>query len=221
MPRAPFRPKPAHIDEIARGIKEFAERFSGDYRHNGFRDMGDPKATPLPPPTVQRDEGYAYIEQAFPPDPLFGDGFRCLMFPFAPGADLRTMDMATTGEARVQMIPSVRATHGRLAVAVTTSSDRGAPVAELRRVRTTMACTTRSRPRWAETGPRAIPSATPIGRKCCAIPATAFVRPSAQARFSTWTKTSGRSGKTGSTTAQAKTASRRAGSKASRSYATS
>ncbi len=116
-------------------IREFAERFAAQYRHNGFRAMASPKATPLPPPTVQRDEGYAFIEQTFPPDPLFKSGFRYAIFPFAPGADLRVIDMRATREARVHMIPRLRDRSGRLVVAVTSSSDAGGPVAEMRRVR--------------------------------------------------------------------------------------
>ena len=115
-------------------IQAFAERFSGDYRHDAFRTQCDPKATPLPPPTVQQDGGLVFIEQTFPPDPLFKDGFRYVMAPFAPDIAVGKVDMPTTNEARLHLMPNKEATEGCLAVAVTTSSDRGGARQELTRV---------------------------------------------------------------------------------------
>jgi hypothetical protein len=45
-----------------------------------------PKITPLPLPATKRESDHWAIEQTFPPDPLFKDGFRYLLVPFPSAA---------------------------------------------------------------------------------------------------------------------------------------
>ncbi|MBI3922674.1 MAG: hypothetical protein HY318_14730 [Armatimonadetes bacterium] len=116
-------------------IDEFSAKFLGDYRHDGFSASCDPKVTPLPPPSVRKDGDLHFIEQTFPPDPLFKEGFRCLMAPFASATSVEPVNMSPTGEARLHLIPQEEGFSGSLVVAVTTSSDNGLPFEELRRIR--------------------------------------------------------------------------------------
>ena len=63
---------------------EFAARVAAESHYLGFKEFyQDPKVTPLAPPRTRPFEGRALIEQAFAPDPLFADGFRCWLVPFA------------------------------------------------------------------------------------------------------------------------------------------
>ncbi len=116
-------------------IQAFAARFFAQCRHDAFYQCASPKATPLAPPTARQDGGLWLIEQAFPPDLLFTDGFRYAMVPFAAGVGIEPVNMAATGEARLHLLPQPQATSGCLAVAVATSSDQGGPLEEVRRVR--------------------------------------------------------------------------------------
>ncbi|MCC6445195.1 MAG: hypothetical protein IT210_17260 [Armatimonadetes bacterium] len=116
-------------------IREFGERFAADYRHDTFLISADPKAPPLPPPSVRNRNGLACIEQTFPADPTFKEGFRYLLVPFAQGAAVEPMAMPATGEARLHIVPPVESREGAVAVAVTTSSDPGGPEAEAERIR--------------------------------------------------------------------------------------
>jgi hypothetical protein len=115
-------------------LEAFAARFMGDYRHGGFQAMCHPKVTPLPPPNTRVEPGSSWIEQTFPPDRLFSEGFRYLLAPVAPGCEVQPVDMTAVGEARLQIMPAVGARDGSVVVAVTTSSDRGGPVEEWRRI---------------------------------------------------------------------------------------
>ena len=58
-------------------IEAFAERFAAQCRHDAFhRYARGRNITPLPPPTTRKlDSGRWAIEQTFPADPLFKDGF--------------------------------------------------------------------------------------------------------------------------------------------------
>jgi len=120
-------------------IQEFAARFFADCRHGAFQACSDLKATPLTPPSVGQDGGLAFIEQPFPPSPLFEQGFRCLMVPFAADMSVEPVDMAAAGEARLHLLPRAEAAEGSLAVAVTTSSDKGGPLEETRRIQALLA----------------------------------------------------------------------------------
>ena len=115
-------------------IEAFGERFAAEHLHEAFKGMGLPKVTPLAPPAVRTEGGLGWIEQGFPPDPLFTNGFRCLLAPWAPGSRISPVEMKTSREARLNVIPASTATNGTLVVAVSTSSDPGSPREELRRV---------------------------------------------------------------------------------------
>ena len=115
-------------------IQEFGAQFFGDYRHGAFRACSDPKASPLPAPSARFEEGLHFIEQTFPPDPTFPDGFRYLMTPFVNAVAVEPVDMTPTGGARLHLIPAANASGGCAVVAVTTSSDAGGTVEAARRV---------------------------------------------------------------------------------------
>jgi hypothetical protein len=116
-------------------IQTFAARFFAQCRHDGFYNCSSPKATPLAPPTTKQDGGQWLIEQVFPPDLLFTGGFRYVLAPFVAGAGIEPINMTATGEARLHILPPVQATSGSLAVAVSSSSDQGGPLEEVRRIR--------------------------------------------------------------------------------------
>ena len=105
-------------------IEEYASQFDADFMHGGFKTFCDPKVTPLPPPSVREVDNWYVIEQTFPPDPLFKEGFRYWMAPFAPNADIHPVDMQPIDEARIRIMPT-DATEGWLAVDIPTSSDAG------------------------------------------------------------------------------------------------
>jgi len=116
-------------------IEVFAAKFFGDYRHGAFNSMRDPKVTPLPPPSVRNQNGLRFIEQSFPPDLLFKEGFQYTVAPFAPGCTVSPVDQADTGEARLHIMPPTDSLAGQLVVAVATSNDNGRAHQELRRIR--------------------------------------------------------------------------------------
>jgi hypothetical protein len=64
----------------------------------------DPKVTPLPPPATCSESGVLCIEQAFPADLLFKDGFRYFMTPFAPGTAITRTPMPNSQEARLRIM---------------------------------------------------------------------------------------------------------------------
>lgn len=117
-------------------IQQFAARFFGEHRHPAFRDFCDPKVTPLPPPTVQQDGGLMLIEQTFPPDALFPEGFRYVMVPFALEATVEPVDMTATAQARLHLLPQPEAMAGSVVVAVATSGDAGGASQQVHRLRT-------------------------------------------------------------------------------------
>jgi hypothetical protein len=130
---------------------QFADQFAAEYLHDGFRTARDPKISPLPPPMARSKGELQWIEQPFPPDPLFKDGFLCLVAPFAPGSAITRAPSAKALEARLRMMPPMAATNGIMIVAVATSSDAGGAQAELERLRSQL----QTRPeetvaRWAE-----------------------------------------------------------------------
>jgi hypothetical protein len=116
-------------------LEQFAERFAGEYLPEAFKTMCDPKVSPLPPPQVIEAEGGPCVEQRFPPDPLFPEGFRCVMAPFAPLCEVSRVDAAHLQEARVRIMPRNQALGGTVVVAVATSRDAGGARAQVGRVR--------------------------------------------------------------------------------------
>ncbi len=115
-------------------IQAFAARFFAECRHEGFSLLTSPKITPLAPPLTRREGDRWAIEQAFPPDPTFKDGFRYLLVPFVRNAEIGPIDMAAVHEARLHILPGMQAKQGELAVAVATQSDAGGPAAEIKRI---------------------------------------------------------------------------------------
>jgi hypothetical protein len=115
-------------------IQSFAAKFFSDCGHDGFNALTSPKITPLPEPTVKREGDSWAIEQPFPADPTFPNGFRYLLAPFAPDVRLQPVNMAAAHEARIWMFPADRAMEGKLAVAVATTSDVGGPTEEIKRI---------------------------------------------------------------------------------------
>jgi hypothetical protein len=137
-------------------IQEFAARFFAECRHPTFQVCSSPKATPLAAPSVRQDGGLTLIEQTFPPDPLFEQGFRYWMAPLAGEMAVEPVDMAATGEARLHLLPGAEAAGGVLAVAVTTSSDEGGPLQEAHRVQALLAQNPSDRiSQWADQTRRA------------------------------------------------------------------
>lgn len=134
---------------------QFAEKFAAEYLHEGFKTMCDPKIAALPPPVAQSEGGVRWIEQSFPPDPLFTEGFRYFMAPFAPGSTIALAHSANLPEARLRIMPPVAATNGVVFVAVATSSDAGGPRAELERVRSSASANPKEAiSRWTESNRR-------------------------------------------------------------------
>ena len=95
-----------------------------------YSRWGDGKATPLDPPAVVRTpDGHAAIEQRFPADPTFPDGFAYRMTFDSRGMPGRKMcrdsrNVRSGGrDACILTIPSGKVVSGELAVSVTTSSD--------------------------------------------------------------------------------------------------
>ncbi|MCX6922028.1 MAG: hypothetical protein NT154_02235 [Verrucomicrobia bacterium] len=112
-------------------LAQYAEKYSAEYLHDEFLVTCDPKVSPLPAPATRHDGGLHWIEQSFPPDPLFNEGFRYFMAPFAPAHTITPTPMPNLAEARLRIMPPVTATNGLLFVAVTTSSDPGGARTEL------------------------------------------------------------------------------------------
>jgi alpha-L-fucosidase 2 len=132
-------------------LEVFAAKFIGESFHEAFKAMCDPKVTPLPPPRLAVDQGLRFIEQTFPPDPTFREGFRYLAAPFAPGSTISPADTAAASEARLHIKPAVHATEGWLTVAVTTSGDTGGAHQELRRIQSLLTVSPKETSnQWAE-----------------------------------------------------------------------
>ena len=122
-------------------VQAFNAGFFAACRNPGFGPgfRGNPKATPLAPPTTKQEDNLWTIEQTFPPDPLFKDGFRYLLTPFvSAGVVVEPLDMKAVQEARLHILPGQDVVEGQLegqlAVGVTTSSDPGGPVEEIKRI---------------------------------------------------------------------------------------
>ncbi len=136
-------------------LQQFGERFSAEYMHDAFLVACDPKVTPLAPPTTGSQDGLHWIEQTFGADPLFPDGFRCMLAPFVEDCSIAPIAMPKVKEARLRIMPQQDATEGEVTVAVTTSSDKPNALATLRQIHTTWS----ARPRetvaaWADANRR-------------------------------------------------------------------
>jgi len=117
----------------------FAQDYYARYGHAAFLTMDHAKVQPLPRPTTRRVGEQWCVEQTFPPDPTFPDGFSYLLAPTCPRAAVEPVDLGASGEARLWVTPPADAPSGTLVVAVPTSSDEGGAEAELARVNDAMA----------------------------------------------------------------------------------
>jgi hypothetical protein len=116
-------------------IKEFGQRFDGEFSHNGFSAYPDfAKCSPLPPPTVRVIRDRALVEQTFQPEPTFPQCFRYLLVPFVSEGPIQNRDMSSIGQARLRVVPPATAQSGWIAVAAPSESDAGGAEAELERV---------------------------------------------------------------------------------------
>lgn len=116
-------------------IREFGQRFAGEYLHDAFSAYPDAaKCTPLPKPTVLNLHGRPVIEQTFQPEPTFLQGFRYLMAPYVAAGDISPQDLSAAGEARLRLWPPREARSGWVVVGVPSESDPGGSEAELGRL---------------------------------------------------------------------------------------
>ena len=109
--------------------------FVGWFRHGAFQTTAGAKATALPLPVIRNDGGLHYVEQPFPADPTFPQGFQCLMAPLAGPVNVEAPDTAAAHEARLHLMPKGGALSGTLVVGVATTSDEGGALATLKRMR--------------------------------------------------------------------------------------
>ncbi len=112
--------------------RQFGQRFFAESGHGAFllSDKDAAKVKPLPPPTVRQLTGRPVIEQTFPPDPTFPQGFRYLMAPFVSRGEIHAIPMGAVREARLHIAAE---NSGWLVVAVPSSSDGKGPEAETAR----------------------------------------------------------------------------------------
>ena len=84
------------------------------------------KTTPLAPPRTRQEQGEWVIEQAFPADPTFPQGFRYLLAPLHADR-VEPLDATPSRHACLQVAPSRMGADVFVLVGVTTSSDPGGP----------------------------------------------------------------------------------------------
>ena len=124
-------------------IQAFAARQLAASRHDYATGAYNiPKITPLPPPATKQIQNLWAVEQAFPEDITFKNGFRYLLVPFLEKASIAPVEMKAVQEARLHVMPGclpnvqpfLSGTEGSLVIAVATTSDAGGPEAEVQRV---------------------------------------------------------------------------------------
>lgn len=115
-------------------VEDFRARFFGNYRHSLAAVGNDPKVTALPPPQLRNVDGQWTVEQKFPPEQTFPDGFGYLLTPYAPDCTIESLEGGETGEARLHILPQIATTDSWIAVAVSTESDDDGAGAQMKRV---------------------------------------------------------------------------------------
>lgn len=116
------------------GYEEFANQYFMESGQTGFfHDQMAKCKSPLPPPTWRMLGDRRIIEQTFPADPTFPQGFRYVMAPFASAGAMENVDVWAAKEARIRVAIPQEANDGWLAVAVATTSDGKGPDAEVAR----------------------------------------------------------------------------------------
>lgn len=115
-------------------IKSFAAQFLAEHRHDAFKAAASDKATPLPPPALVQVGAAQAVEQAFPADPTFPNGFKYVLAPVASGTAIQPGDQASPDEARLWLLPPTNAAAGHVVVLAATSSDPEGPEAAIARM---------------------------------------------------------------------------------------
>jgi hypothetical protein len=114
-------------------IRDFGERFFARYRHGAFLTNDLDRSSPLPPPTVRVLDGVPVVDQPFPADPTFPQGFNCLLAPFLSAGGVER-PYTSPGGAELALLPPAEARSGWVVVSVATHSDAGGPEAEVARL---------------------------------------------------------------------------------------
>ncbi len=123
-------------------VNDFNARFYGEYRAGGAHFATKAfNPTTLPPPSTRLVDKQWIIEQAFPPDPLFKEGFRYWLAPVHAPGKVEHVPMSKTGEARLHLQPPDDRRDGWLSISVTSSRDEGGPEKEWQRIRDLVAST--------------------------------------------------------------------------------
>jgi hypothetical protein len=120
-------------------MQAFGQRFLSEFQHGAFSGFDLAKVHPLPPPTVRDFGGQRLIEQSFPADPTFPDGFRCHMAPLIDHGAVTVDDVSALGEARLTIQPEEARAAGALVIAVSTSTHDAGPEAAWPALRTAAA----------------------------------------------------------------------------------
>lgn len=108
-------------------VREFREKYFAEYRHGlTFHETSLlDQATPLPPPKVVVRDGVNMIEQCFPSEATFPDGYKYRLIPFVSSGLIESVSAAHTREARLHIRPDGKALKGYLVVGVATSLSAG------------------------------------------------------------------------------------------------
>ena len=113
--------------------RAFAERYGREVALGSWGGKPGEEGTPLPPPAVEQRAGLTVIEQRFPGEPTFPQGFRYLLAPLVEEGQIEQRPQESSGEARLHLLPPAESTEGWAAVAMTTESDPGGAEAHLAR----------------------------------------------------------------------------------------
>lgn len=120
-------------------IAAFAERYDLELGRLEFGKFDASKSTPLPRPNVRRVDGLYAIEQAFPADPTFPNGFKYLLAARVDGIDdsrIREVPQPISGTAHVEYRPDPHPFTGEVFVAVATTRDDVEPERIIRQLPT-------------------------------------------------------------------------------------
>lgn len=115
-------------------FRDFQAHYFGDSRHPVAALNAHPNVPPLPPPLLREIQELHAIEQSFPAEQTFPQGFRYLMAPWAPGCRVQPLAMAKTGEARLHLLPPDHTRQSWVAVGVGTSGDALGPEGEIAQI---------------------------------------------------------------------------------------
>ncbi len=125
-------------------IREFLERYFAEYRHGLTLPITKylDRATPLPPPQTILKDGVNMIEQCFPAEATFPDGFQYRLVPFVSSGSIEPVAAAHTREARLHIRPDGKALKGHLVVGIVTSLSKGGVVGACNRLKKALGANT-------------------------------------------------------------------------------